>query len=75
LNTQPGGQNIALVQHANEITFAAQGWQSATPNYYIPRTIILSQSILVGGYYTSKLVFGLNPIATNLKMEHNQLLN
>jgi len=67
---QPGGQNIALVQHANEITFAAQGWQSATPNYYIPRTIIL-----VGGYYASKLVFVLNPIATNLKMEHNQLLN
>jgi hypothetical protein len=57
------------------VVIPTQRWQSATPNYYIPKTIIPSRSTPVGGCYTFKLVLVLNPTTTNLKLEHNQLFN
>jgi hypothetical protein len=69
-----GGQNIELVQHANEVTFVGQIWQFVTPNYYIPRAFVPIQSTLIVGYYTFELVPILNPIATNSELKHNQLL-
>ncbi len=52
-NAQLCGQNTEPIWHANEVFSARQRWQSLTPNYYIPRAIVPSQSTLVIGYYTS----------------------
>jgi hypothetical protein len=69
-----GGQNIELVRHADEVTSIGQRWQSTTSDYYIPITTMPSQSTLVVGYYTLKLVPILNPIIIDSKLERNQLL-
>jgi hypothetical protein len=74
LNAQRSGQNIKHVQHVDEVIFARHKWQSVTPNYYIPRTIVLARSILVVGYYTFELVFILNPTITNSNLVDNKYL-
>jgi hypothetical protein len=49
-----GGHHTTLVQHVDEVTFTCQRWQFITTSYYIPRTIIPSQSSIVVGYYVFK---------------------
>jgi hypothetical protein len=75
MHNQVDKLNTTPIWHANEITSTTQKWQSTTPSYYIPKAIVPSRSTLVVGYYTFEPIPVLNPIATNSKLECNQLLN
>jgi hypothetical protein len=49
-----------LVQHADEVAFDGQRWQSMTLEYHIPKTTVPFRSTPVVGYYTLESVPILN---------------
>ncbi len=74
-NAQPSEQNIKHVQHVDEVTSIGHKWQSATPSYYMPKTITHVQLTPIIGYYTFDPIFILNQNVVDLQLERNQFLN
>jgi len=68
--------NHEPIQLFDEVVFARQPWQSATPSYNLPRTSAFTPIITSASFYNHPANTNINLVPTsNLVMERLHLLN